>query len=179
VQADRLTVAATLATRQGRSDSLSNWNSFARRMPAARRCSRSSLPTTAMTGPGKFRGTVLFFKVMGKAGRSAAAWRALRHPAAPSPSAFRSAGFGKTVPRRPRGRLGPFVRKLERLARGQHPCPIPATRSWHSPEKMKPQTHEHADHSIPYAAGLVLIYGKIEPEFTKTLICTTPSCSTS
>jgi 2-methylcitrate dehydratase PrpD len=28
-----------------------------------------------------------------------------------------------------------------------------------------PQTHETADHSIPYAAGLVLRYGKIEPEY--------------
>jgi 2-methylcitrate dehydratase len=33
------------------------------------------------------------------------------------------------------------------------------------PDKWRPQTHETADHSIPYAAGLVLLYGKIEPEF--------------
>ena len=34
-----------------------------------------------------------------------------------------------------------------------------------SPEKWKPQTHETADHSIPYAAGLVLMYGNIAPEY--------------
>ena len=34
-----------------------------------------------------------------------------------------------------------------------------------SPEKWKPQTHETADHSIPYAAGVVLMYGNIAPEY--------------
>ena len=33
------------------------------------------------------------------------------------------------------------------------------------PGKWRPQTHETADHSIPYAAGLVLMYGNIEPEY--------------
>jgi len=33
------------------------------------------------------------------------------------------------------------------------------------PDKWRPTTHETADHSIPYAAGLVLVYGKIEPEY--------------
>src|SRR5581483_3533469 len=33
------------------------------------------------------------------------------------------------------------------------------------PAKWRPQTHETADHSIPYAAGLVLMYGRIDPDF--------------
>lgn len=33
------------------------------------------------------------------------------------------------------------------------------------PDKWRPQTHETADHSIPYAAGLMLIYGKIDPDY--------------
>ena len=32
------------------------------------------------------------------------------------------------------------------------------------PDKWRPQTHETADHSIPYSAGVVLMYGRIEPE---------------
>ena len=32
------------------------------------------------------------------------------------------------------------------------------------PDKWRPQTPETADHSIPYAAGVMLMYGKIEPE---------------
>jgi 2-methylcitrate dehydratase len=31
-----------------------------------------------------------------------------------------------------------------------------------SPEKWRPQSHETADHSMPYAVGIVLIYGTIE-----------------
>jgi 2-methylcitrate dehydratase len=33
-----------------------------------------------------------------------------------------------------------------------------------SPDKWRPQTHETADHSIPYAAGVVLMYGTIGDE---------------
>jgi 2-methylcitrate dehydratase len=33
-----------------------------------------------------------------------------------------------------------------------------------SPDKWRPQTHETADHSIPYAAGVVLMYGTIADE---------------
>jgi 2-methylcitrate dehydratase len=32
-------------------------------------------------------------------------------------------------------------------------------------DKWKPQTHETADHSIPYSAALALMYGKIDPEY--------------
>jgi 2-methylcitrate dehydratase len=34
-----------------------------------------------------------------------------------------------------------------------------------SPDKWRPQTRETADHSIPYAAGVALMYGKVETEF--------------
>ena len=34
-----------------------------------------------------------------------------------------------------------------------------------SPDKWRPQTHETADHSIPYAVSLALMYGRIEPEY--------------
>src|SRR5262249_48507704 len=33
------------------------------------------------------------------------------------------------------------------------------------PDKWRPQTHETADHSIPYSAGLALMYGKIDPDY--------------
>jgi 2-methylcitrate dehydratase len=33
-----------------------------------------------------------------------------------------------------------------------------------SPDKWRPQTHETADHSMPYAAGVALMYGKVGPE---------------
>ena len=33
------------------------------------------------------------------------------------------------------------------------------------PDKWRTQTHETADHSIPYSAGLALMYGKIDPDY--------------
>src|SRR5262249_680898 len=33
------------------------------------------------------------------------------------------------------------------------------------PDKGRPQTHKTADHSIPYSAGLALMYGKIDPDY--------------
>lgn len=34
-----------------------------------------------------------------------------------------------------------------------------------SPDKWRPQTHETADHSMPYSAGVALMYGKVDPEY--------------
>ena len=33
-----------------------------------------------------------------------------------------------------------------------------------SPDKWRPQTHETADHSMPYAAGVALMYGTVEEQ---------------
>jgi 2-methylcitrate dehydratase len=33
------------------------------------------------------------------------------------------------------------------------------------PEKWRPQTHETADHSIPYAAAVALLYGNVETKY--------------
>jgi len=34
-----------------------------------------------------------------------------------------------------------------------------------SPDKWRPQSHETADHSMPYAAGVVLMHGTIDDHF--------------
>jgi 2-methylcitrate dehydratase len=34
-----------------------------------------------------------------------------------------------------------------------------------SPDKWRPQSHETADHSMPYAAGVVLMYGTIDDHY--------------
>jgi 2-methylcitrate dehydratase len=34
-----------------------------------------------------------------------------------------------------------------------------------SPDKWRPQTHETADHSMPYSAGVALMYGHIDTEY--------------
>ena len=166
VQAIGITVGGNTATRQGRSDALSNWKAFA----AADACRKAmfsvELAQAGMTGPGKvFEGSYGFFKVMGK--------KPVEPPQFGEPFGIRRA-FTKRFP------LGQFSQTVAQAAVEARPfvngpddiaeVNIHVSHSAikimaDSPEKWKPQTHETADHSIPYAAGLVLMYGNIAPEY--------------
>jgi 2-methylcitrate dehydratase len=166
VHAIGITVGGNTATRQGRSDALSNWKAFA----AADACRKAifalQLAQNGMTGPARvFEGTYGFFKVMGR--------KPVEPPQLGEPFGIRRA-FTKRFP------LGQFSQTVAQAA-------VEARSSFekaddigevnisvsHSaikimadgPDKWKPQTHETADHSIPYAAGLALTYGNIAPEY--------------
>jgi 2-methylcitrate dehydratase len=161
-----ITVGGNTATRQGRADELSNWKACA----AADACRKAifaiELAQNGMTGPGKvFEGRYGFFKVMGKAPVEAVQLG--------EPFGIRRA-FTKRFP------LGQFSQTVAQAA-------VEARASFKSadeiaevninvshsaikimadgPDKWKPQTHETADHSIPYSAALALMYGKIDPEY--------------
>jgi 2-methylcitrate dehydratase len=166
VQAIGITVGGNTATRQGRSDALSNWKAFA----AADACRKAifsvELAQNGMTGPGKvFEGSYGFFRVMGK--------NPVEAPQLGEPFGIRRA-FTKRFP------LGQFSQTVAQAAVEARPfvknpddiseVNIHVSHSAikimaDSPEKWKPQTHETADHSIPYAAGLALMYGNISPEY--------------
>jgi 2-methylcitrate dehydratase len=119
-----------------------------------------------MTGPGNvFEGRYGFFKVMGRA--------LVTPPQLGEPFGIRRA-FTKRFP------LGQFSQTVAQAAVEVRPffirpddiqeVNIHVSRSAikimaDGPDKWRPPTHETADHSIPYAAGLVLMYGKIEPEY--------------
>jgi 2-methylcitrate dehydratase len=166
VQAIGITVGGNTATRQGRSDALSNWKAFA----AADACRKAifsvQLTQNGMTGPNKvFEGTYGFFKVMGR--------KQVSPPQLGEPYGIRRT-FTKRFP------LGQFSQTVAQAALEARPfvtspddieaINIQVSRSAikimaDSPDKWRPQTHETADHSIPYAAGLMLMYGKIDPDF--------------
>src|SRR5215472_15391380 len=166
VHAIGITVGGNTATRQGRADELSNWKAFA----AADACRKAmfaiELAQNGMTGPGKvFEGRYGFFKVMGKAPVDAVQLG--------EPFGIRRA-FTKRFP------LGQFSQTVAQAAVEVRPfCRNPGDIAAvninvsHSaikimadgPDKWRPQTHETADHSIPYSAGLALMYGKIEPDY--------------
>jgi 2-methylcitrate dehydratase len=166
VQAIGITVGGNTATRQGRSDALSNWKAFA----AADACRKAmfsvELAQEGMTGPGKvFEGTYGFFKVMGK--------KPVEPPQLGEPYGIRRAftkrfplgQFSQTVAQAA-VELKPFVTKADDIAEVNIRVSHSAIKIMaDSPDKWKPQTHETADHSIPYAAGLVLMYGNISPEY--------------
>jgi 2-methylcitrate dehydratase len=166
IQAIGITVGGNTATRQGRSDALSNWKAFA----AADACRKAifavQLAQEGMTGPvNVFEGTYGFFKVMG------------HKPVAP-PQFGEPFGIRRAFTKRfPLGQFSQTVAQAAVEARSFADRPddiqeinIHVSRSAikimaDGPEKWRPQTHETADHSIPYAAGLALMYGKIDPAF--------------
>jgi 2-methylcitrate dehydratase len=166
VHAIGMTVGGNTATRQGRADELSNWKAYA----AADACRKAmfsvELAQSGMTGPGKvFEGRYGFFKVMGK--------KDVDPPQLGEPFGIRRA-FTKRFP------LGQFSQTVAQAAAEVRPffaspddiaeVNINVSHSAikimaDGPDKWRPQTHETADHSIPYSAGVVLMYGKIEPEY--------------
>jgi 2-methylcitrate dehydratase len=166
VQAIGITVGGNTATRQGRADELSNWKAFAAADACRKAIFAAQLAQNGMTGPGQvFEGRYGFFKVMGR--------QQVAPPQLGEPFGIRRA-FTKRFP------LGQFSQTVAQAAVEVRPfCKSPddiqevnihVSRSAikimaDGPDKWRPQTHETADHSIPYAAGLVLMYGNIEPEY--------------
>jgi 2-methylcitrate dehydratase len=166
VQAIGITVGGDTATRQGRADALSNWKAYA----AADACRKAmfsvQLAQNDMTGPSDvFEGRYGFFKVMG------------HKPVAP-PQLGEPFGIRRCFTKRfPLGQFSQTVAQAAVEARSFFQTSddiaqinINVSRSAikimaDGPDKWRPPTHETADHSIPYAAGVVLMYGKIDPEY--------------
>ena len=166
VHAIGITVGGNTATRQGRADTLSNWKAYA----AADACRKAifsvQLAQNGMTGPSNiFEGRYGFFKVMS------------RKPVAP-PHLGEPFGIRQAFTKRfPLGQFSQTVAQAAVEARSFFKDPdellevnIHASRAAikimaDGPDKWRPQTHETADHSIPYSAGLALMYGKIDPDY--------------
>lgn len=166
VHAIGITVGGNTAIRQGRADTLSNWKAFAAADASRKAIFSAQLAQSGMTGPSNvFEGRLGFFNLIS------------HKPTAPlqlgEPYGIRRA-FTKRFP------LGQFsqtaaqaaveARQFVRNPDEIQEINIRVSRSAikimaDSPDKWRPQTHETADHSIPYAASLVLMYGRIEPEY--------------
>jgi 2-methylcitrate dehydratase len=166
VHAIGITVGGNTAIRQGRADTLSNWKAFAAADASRKAIFSAQLAQSGMTGPSNvFEGRLGFFNLISY------------KPTAPlqlgEPYGIRRA-FTKRFP------LGQFsqtaaqaaveARQFIRNPDEIQEINIQVSRSAikimaDSPDKWRPQTHETADHSIPYAVSLVLMYGRIEPEY--------------
>ena len=166
VHAIGITVGGNTAIRQGRADTLSNWKAFAAADASRKAIFSAQLAQNGMTGPDHvFEGRLGFFNLI------------RQKPAAPlqlgEPYGIRRA-FTKRFP------VGQFSQTVAQAAVEARPFAtnpdeiaeinIRVSRSAikimaDGPDKWRPQTHETADHSIPYAAGLVLMYGRIDPEY--------------
>jgi 2-methylcitrate dehydratase len=166
VHAIGITVGGNTAIRQGRADTLSNWKAFAAADASRKAVFSAQLAQNGMTGPSNvFEGRQGFFNLISH--------KIIAPLQLGEPYGIRRA-FTK---RFPLGQFSQTVAQAAVEARQFTKDPdeiqeinIRVSRSAikimaDGPDKWRPQTHETADHSIPYAAGLVLMYGKIEPEY--------------
>jgi 2-methylcitrate dehydratase len=168
VHAIGITVGGNTAINQGRVGTLSNWKAFASAEACRKAIFSAQLAQAGMTGPSQvFEGRDGFFNVI-----SRGAFALPKLGGGGEPFGIRRA-FTK------RFALGQYSQTVAQAAveARQHfgdPAEIrevnirvsrTAIRIMaDSPDKWRPKTHETADHSMPYSAGVALMYGSVAPE---------------
>lgn len=168
VQAISIHVAGNTAVNQGRVGSLSNWKTYGSAEACRKATFAVQLAQAGMTGPEQvFEGRDGFFNVIS------------RKPFKPM-----LAGNGE-----PYGIMHAFTKRfsLGQYAQTVAQAAVEARKFFKdpgeiqevnirvshtaikvmadSPDKWRPQTHETADHSMPYAAGVALMYGTVEDRY--------------
>ena len=166
VHAIGITVGGNTAIGQGRRGTLSNWKAFA----AADACRKAlfsvELAQSGMTGPSQvFEGRDGFFNVISR--------KPFTLPTLGEPYGIRRAftkrfalgQFSQTVAQAA-VEARQFLKDADEIQEVNLRISTTAISVMaDSPDKWRPQTHETADHSIPYAAGVALMYGKVGPEY--------------
>jgi 2-methylcitrate dehydratase len=168
VQAIGIHVGGNTAINQGRSGALSNWKTYASAEACRKAIFAVQLAQAGMTGPSQvFEGHDGFFNVISR-----------------KPFKLPKLGGGE-----PFGIMHAFTK---RFALGQYAQTVAEAavearqffkdpgeieevniRVSHtaikvmadSPDKWRPQTHETADHSMPYAAAVALMYGTVDDHY--------------
>jgi 2-methylcitrate dehydratase len=166
VNAIGITVGGNTALNQGRVGTLSNWKDFATAEASRKAIFSAQLAQAGMTGPSQiFEGPAGFFKVISRGpfvlprlGEPFGILRAVTKRFALGQYAQSVAAaavemrsfFGNT------DEIGEV-----NIAVSHHAMGVMAD----TPDKWRPQSHETADHSMPYAAAVVLMYGTIEDHY--------------
>ncbi len=166
VHAIGITVGGNTAINQGRYGTLSNWKDYACPEACRKAIFSAQLAQAGMTGPSQvFEGPVGFFKVISH--------RPFVLPKLGEPFGIMHA-FTKRFP------LGQYSQTVAEAAVEARPFYGDAREiaevNLHvshnairimadSPDKWRPQSHETADHSMPYAVAVVLMYGTIDDRY--------------
>src|SRR6202023_170326 len=166
VHAIGITVGGNTAINQGRVGTLSNWKDFASAEASRKAIFSAQLAQAGMTGSYQvFEGRLGFFNT-------------ISHQAFTLPPLGEPFGIMKAFTKRfPLGQYSQTV--AEGAAQGRSflagtdeidEVNIRVSRNAikvmaDSPDKWRPQSHETADHSIPYAAAVVLMYGTIDDQY--------------
>jgi 2-methylcitrate dehydratase len=169
VHAIGITVGGNTAINQGRVGTLSNWKTFASAEASRKAIFSAQLAQAGMTGPNQvFEGRDGFFNVI-----SRKPFKLPKLGGGGEPYGIMHA-FTK------RFALGQYSQTVAQAAVEARPffkdpsaiqeVNIRVSRSAikvmaDSPDKWRPQTHETADHSMPYSAGVALMYGTIDDSY--------------
>ncbi len=169
VQAIGIIVGSDNAINQGRVGTLSNWKAYGSANACHIAIFAVQLAKAGMTGPEQvFEGRDGFFRVMAR-----------------KPFTLPSLGGGNTqfgilhafTKRFPLGQYAQTVAQAAVQSRQYFKDPseiqevvLKVSRTAikvmaDTPDKWHPQTHETADHSMPYSAGLALVYGNIDADY--------------
>jgi 2-methylcitrate dehydratase len=162
-----ITVGANTAINQGRVGTLSNFKSYACADASRKAIFSAELAQAGMTGPREvFEGRDGFFNVISRTPFTIAA------PGSEPYGVMRA--FTK---RFALGQYSQTVAQAAMEARAFYKDPAEiAEINLHvsksaihvmaaSADKWRPQTHETADHSMPYSTGVVLMYGKLDEDY--------------
>jgi 2-methylcitrate dehydratase len=169
VHAIGIEVGGNTAINQGRVGTLSNWKTFASAEACRKALFAVQLAKAGMTGPDPvFEGRDGFFNVI------------LREPFQLPKLGGADAPFGIMHAFTKRFPLGQYAQTVAQAAvearqyfkdpdevqeinlRVSHNAIIVMA---DSPDKWRPQSHETADHSIPYSTGIALMYGTVTDEY--------------
>ena len=166
VHAIGITVGGNTAINQGRVGTLSNWKDFACAEASRKAIFSAQLAQAGMTGPAQvFEGPLGFFHAitrkpfeLPKLGEPYGIMRAFT-------KRFPLGQYSQTVAEAA-AQSRAFFKSVDEIAEinirvSQNAIKIMAD----SPEKWRPQSHETADHSMPYAAAVVLMHGTIDEHY--------------
>jgi 2-methylcitrate dehydratase len=166
VHAIGITVGGNTAINQGRVGTLSNWKDFASAEASRKAIFSAQLAQAGMTGPSQvFEGPLGFFNVISrktfdlpKLGEPFGILRAFT-------KRFPLGQYSQTVAEAAT-QLRSFFANTDEI----HEVNIRVSRNAikvmaDSPDKWRPQSHETADHSMPYAAAVVLMHGTIDEHY--------------
>jgi 2-methylcitrate dehydratase len=161
-----ITVGGNTAINEGRVGALSNWKDYATAEASRKAIFSAQLAQAGMTGPGQiFEGPSGFFRVIAhkpfelpKLGEPFSILRAVT-------KRFPLGQYSQTVAEAA-SQIRSFFNDTDEIQEVNIGVSHNAIRVMAgSPDKWRPASHETADHSMPYAAAVVLMYGTIDDRF--------------
>ena len=166
VHAIGITVGGNTAIDRGRRGTLSNWKDFACAEASRKAIFSAQLAQAGMTGPSQvFEGQLGFFDVihhkpfkLPKLGEPFGIMRAFT-------KRFPLGQYSQTVAEAAM-EVRRFFANVDEIQEINLRVSRNAIRTMATgPEPWRPESHETADHSMPYAVGIVLLYGTIDDRF--------------